>query len=140
MEKNDIILIAEDDDGHATLIQRNLRKTGIENEMIRFVNGKEILDYILKQKSGSFVILLDLQMPKMTGIEVLRSIKKSKHHANVPIIVLTTSAANLEVQECYKYGCANYMTKPIVYEKFVKQIEELGKFLVHLKVPEISVE
>jgi CheY-like chemotaxis protein len=145
MEKEVIILIAEDDDGHATLIQRNLKRAGILNEIIRFKDGKEVLDYLFQKGEGAkrkggkaLLMLLDIRMPKIDGIEVLRRVKANEELKKIPIIMITTTDDPREVENCHKLGCSNYITKPIDYEKFVDAIRKLGLFLLVVQVPAIN--
>ena len=145
MEKEVIILIAEDDDGHATLIQRNLRRAGIVNEIIRFKDGKEVLDFLFqkgdgaKRKSGNaHLLLLDIRMPKIDGIEVLKRVKADDELKKMPVMMLTTTDDPREVEHCHKLGCSNYVTKPIDYDKFVDAVRQLGLFLLIVQVPVID--
>jgi len=143
------ILIAEDDDGHATLIERNLRRAGIENTIRRFRDGKEVLDFLFdtgknkkrrKKPDGSYVLLLDLRMPRIGGIEVLRKVKRDNILDKMPVIVLTTTDNPADVDRCYKLGCSNYVKKPIDYTKFVDAIKLIGHFLLVNEIPQLEKE
>jgi CheY-like chemotaxis protein len=145
MEKEVIILIAEDDDGHATLIQRNLKRAGIVNEIIRFKDGQEVLDYLFqkgegaKRESGkSLLLLLDIRMPKVDGVEVLKQVKANEELKKLPVMMITTTDDPREIEHCHKLGCNNYVTKPIDYEKFVEAVRQLGLFLLIVHVPKIN--
>jgi CheY-like chemotaxis protein len=145
MEKEVIILIAEDDDGHATLIQRNLKRAGIVNEIIRFKDGQEVLDYLFqkgegaKRESGkSLLLLLDIRMPKVDGVEVLKQVKANEELKKLPVMMITTTDDPREIEHCHKLGCNNYVTKPIDYEKFVAAVRQLGLFLLIVHVPAIN--
>lgn len=145
MEKEVIILIAEDDDGHATLIQRNLKRAGIVNEIVRFKDGREVLDYLFQKGDGAtrrndaaYLLLLDIRMPKIDGIEVLRQVKADDELKKIPVMMLTTTDDPREVEICHSFGCSNYVTKPIDYEKFVDAVRQLGLFLLIVQVPVIS--
>jgi CheY-like chemotaxis protein len=145
MEKEVTILIAEDDDGHATLIQRNLKRAGIVNEIIRFKDGQEVLDYLFqkgdgpKRKDGqALLLLLDIRMPKIDGIEVLKRVKMDEELKKMPVMMVTTTDDPREIENCHKLGCNNYVTKPIDYEKFVEAVRQLGLFLLIVHVPAIN--
>jgi CheY-like chemotaxis protein len=145
MEKEVIILIAEDDDGHATLIQKNLKRAGIVNEIIRFKDGEQVLDYLFrkgngeKRKNGNpYLLLLDIRMPKIDGIEVLKRVKADDELKKMPVMMLTTTDDPREVEHCHKLGCSNYVTKPIDYDKFVDAVRKLGLFLLIIQIPTID--
>jgi CheY-like chemotaxis protein len=139
------ILIAEDDDGHAELIARNLKKAGLMNRTIRFHDGQEVLDYLFGNPphlegppSGALLLLLDIRMPNVDGIEVLRQIKASTRLKRMPVIVITTTDDPEEVKLCHDLGCNSYITKPVQYEKFVEAITTLGLFIGVVEVPTLS--
>jgi CheY-like chemotaxis protein len=145
MKKEAVILIAEDDDGHATLIQRNLKRAGIANEMIRFADGQAVLDFLFKKNGSSgrkaghaYLLLLDIRMPKVDGVEVLRQVKADNELKKLPIIMLTTTDDPREVDKCHELGCSNYISKPVDYQKFVESIRQLGLFLLVVEVPHIN--
>ena len=131
-----VILIAEDDAGHYELIKRNLWRSCVEHEMLHFRNGQELLDFLHadpeavgQKKSSRYFILLDIRMPKVDGIEVLRQIKEDQKLKKIPVIMLTTTDETAEIEKCYSMGCSFYMAKPPDYGKFMKAVENLGRFL-----------
>ena len=137
-----VILLAEDDDGHAELIQRNLKRAGIANEIVRARDGQEALDYIRCQGAfadrplnGPLLLLLDINMPKVDGFGVLQALKADLATAQVPVIMLTTTDDPREVERCYQLGCSVYITKPVQYPDFVEALTRLGMFLEIIKVP-----
>jgi CheY-like chemotaxis protein len=118
MRHDTVIILAEDDEGHAGLIIRNLRRTGIDNEILHFKNGEETLNFLLRHNGGShrkegvsYVLLLDLRMPKVDGIEVMRQIKQDSQLKNIPVIVITTTDDPGEIELCYALGCSSYIVK-----------------------------
>jgi len=140
-----VILLAEDDDGHASLIQRNLKRAGVANQVVRVRDGQEALDYIRRQgayagraSSAPLLLLLDINMPKVDGVGVLQAIKADLATAQVPVIMLTTTDDPREVNRCYELGCSVYITKPLQYEAFVDALTRLGMFLEIIKVPHAS--
>jgi len=142
MKNKVIILIAEDDRGHAELIKINLHNSGITNEMLHFRDGQEILDFLQIKGSGahrdpkkSYLILLDIRMPKVSGMEVLQRLKDDPILKKIPVIIITTTDNPREIIKCHELGCNNYITKPVDYEKFINAIEQLGLFLMVVEVP-----
>lgn len=136
------IILAEDDDGHASLVHRNLERAGLLNGFVRVCDGQELLDCLAAQKSpdgnplgDELVILLDINMPRIDGIEALRQIKANPETQRVPVIMLTTTDDPREVNRCYELGCNVYITKPVDYEGFIDAIRRLGMFLQVVKRP-----
>jgi CheY-like chemotaxis protein len=135
----------EDDEGHARLIEKNIRRAGVGNEIIPFVNGTDALNYLLgEDRSGvassgrQQLILLDLNLPDMTGIDILQRLKGNKHTKRSPIVVLTTTDDSREIQRCYDLGANVYITKPVNYEGFANAIRQLGLFVAVMQVPETA--
>lgn len=141
MQSEATILIAEDDDGHATLIKKNLRRAGVKQEMLHFRDGQEVLDFLFKrspehmEEGRSYVLLCDIRMPKIDGIEVLRQLKADPHLRTIPVIMITTTDDPKDVDQCHVLGCSNYITKPVDYDKFVQSVQQLGVFLSMVEVP-----
>jgi CheY-like chemotaxis protein len=140
-----VILIAEDDSGHARLIEKNLTRSGLHNPMRRFENGQEILDFLFQGGQGKdrrdptpYLLLLDIRMPKVDGVEVLRRIKQDSELRKIPTIMLTTTDDPREVERCHAFGCSNYIVKPVDYEKFAEAIKQFGLFVSLVQVPEIN--
>ncbi len=136
------IILAEDDDGHATLVQKNLERAGFLNTIVRAKDGQEALDILQntgefagKRPTGPMLLVLDLKMPRLDGFEVLRRMKSDPELARIPTIVLTTTDDPREVEACYKLGCNVYLTKPVAYEAFIEAIRRLGMFLQLVKFP-----
>lgn len=147
MKKEVVILIAEDDEGHASLIRKNLKRAGVSNEIQHFKDGQETLDFLMDTNNGhhrqsgtAYLLLLDIRMPKVDGVEVLRQIKDDEELRKMPVIMITTTDDPREVENCHRLGCSNYITKPIDYEKFVESIRQLGLFLMVVEVPTINGE
>jgi CheY-like chemotaxis protein len=145
MKKEVTLLIAEDDEGHAALILKNLQRAGIHNKIVRFSDGQDTIDFLFGQGEGphrqhgeAYVLLLDIRMPKVDGIEVLRRIKADPQVSKLPVIMLTTTDDPREIGKCHAMGCSNYITKPIDYDKFVHAIRQLGLFLLIIEVPNLN--
>jgi CheY-like chemotaxis protein len=136
------IIMIEDDEGHATLIERNIRRAGVSNEIIKFGSGTPALDYLLGPEAHlrngrPYLVLLDLNLPDMQGVEILRRLKESPRTERIPVVVLTTTDDKAEIQRCYDLGCNVYITKPVNYENFAHAIRQLGLFFSVVQVPEI---
>lgn len=147
MSEHLMILLAEDDDGHAQLIQRNLKRAGVANEIVRVRDGQEAIDYIRcqgtfreRKPDAPLLVLLDINMPKVDGIGVLQAMKSDAASAQIPVIMLTTTDDPREVERCYKLGCSVYITKPVQYDEFVEALKRLGMFLEIIKVPQSRPE
>ncbi len=145
MNREVMILIAEDDDGHAELIRKNLARAGIANAIIRFRDGQEISDFLFNRGNGPvrepgrpYILLLDIRMPKMDGTEVLRLIKGDAELRKMPVVMITTTDDPREVALCHELGCNSYITKPLEYDSFVNAIRQLGMFLLVVQVPVLN--
>ena len=141
---NVTIMIAEDDEGHAELIMEQLRSAGVSNEIIHFRDGQELWDYLMgagqrtsQHDSHGFLLLLDIVMPRLDGLEVLQRIKADKQWHNLPIIMLTTTDDPREIEKCRTLGCNCYITKPMEYERFTEMLKRLGLSLLVVQTPEI---
>lgn len=135
------IVMVEDDEGHARLIERNIRRAGISNRLTHFTDGTSALDYLFNAATGPMhggpaLILLDLNLPDMSGTDILARIKADARLHRTPVVVLTTTDDRLEIQRCYDLGCNVYVTKPVNYESFADAIRQLGLFLSVIQVPE----
>jgi CheY-like chemotaxis protein len=137
------IVLVEDDPGHAFLIQKNLRRAGVGNEVIHLTDGQQALEYFFpedvpggKRQPMPVLILLDLNMPVVDGYQVLARLKADKRTRSIPVVVLTTTDNPQEIARCYELGCNVYVTKPVEYDKFSEAIQSLGFFLSIVKVPE----
>ncbi len=132
----------EDDDGHARLIERNIRRAGISNTIHHFTNGTSALEFIFNGdegpiQNGPAMVLLDLNLPDMSGTDILTRIKSVDKLRRTPVVVLTTTDDKVEIQRCYDLGCNVYITKPVNYEAFADAIRQLGLFLAVIQVPEV---
>jgi len=139
------IVMIEDDEGHARLIEKNIRRAGVNNPVAPFANGTDALRYLfgadgsgLVNKGKPLLILLDLNLPDMTGVDILKKVKTNEHLKRVPVVVLTTTDDAVEIQRCYDLGCNVYITKPVNYQSFADAIRQLGLFLSVIQVPDIA--
>ena len=136
------IIMVEDDDGHAKLIEKNIRRAGVNNAITPFANGSDAIKFLfgadgsaVANKGRAMLILLDLNLPDMSGIDILRRIKENEHLKRSPVVVLTTTDDAVEIQRCYDLGCNVYITKPVNYESFAHAIRQLGLFFSVIQVP-----
>jgi CheY-like chemotaxis protein len=135
------ILIVDDDEGHAILIRENLEAAGLRNPIEHFRDGQAVLDFfqqLRREPSDSFIVLLDIRMPKVDGIEVLRRLKADAELSKLPIIMLTTTDDSREVERCYELGCNVYIQKPVDYDRFAEAIRRLGLFMSLVLVPHVT--
>jgi CheY-like chemotaxis protein len=130
------IVLVEDDPGHARLIEKNIRRAGVNNEIVHFENGTAALEHLLANGTAPTLVLLDLNLPDMSGTQILEKLKTTSNTKHVPVIVLTTTDDKAEIQKCYDLGCNVYITKPVDYEAFATAIRQLGLFLSVMKVPD----
>ena len=137
------IAMVEDDEGHARLIEKNLRRAGLQNEIVPLADGASATNFLfgsdgsgLVNKGRPMLILLDLNLPDMSGIDILKRLKENEHLRVLPVVVLTTTDDKSEIQRCYDLGCNVYVTKPVDYQKFANAIQQLGLFTYVMQVPE----
>jgi CheY-like chemotaxis protein len=130
------ILLVEDDPGHARLIEKNLRRGRITNELIIIRDGKEAEDYLFGegkysgfQRPSQLLVLLDLNLPVKDGFQILQRLKSDERTKLIPVVVVTSTDDNREVLRCYELGCNVFITKPVDYQKFCDAIKNLGLFL-----------
>lgn len=135
------ILIVDDDEGHAILIRENLEAAGLRHPIRHFRDGQALLDFFSTRRHdepGTFLVLLDIRMPKLDGIEVLRRLKADPALGRLPVIMLTTTDDAREVERCYELGCNVYIQKPVDYDRFAEAIRRLGLFVSLVLVPAVS--
>lgn len=139
------IIMVEDDEGHARLIEKNIRRAGVNNEILAFENGTDVLAYLFgpdgsgEESAGrQLLMLLDLNLPDMTGVSILEKVKANPHTKRTPVVVLTTTDDEREIQRCYDLGANVYITKPVDYDGFANAIRQLGMFFSVMQVPETA--
>ena len=137
------VLLAEDDPGHARLIEKNLRRSGIANDIITVGDGQQALDYLRaegehqgRRDRAPVLVLLDLNMPVLDGYQVLQRMKADERTRRIPVVILTTTDDPREVSRCYALGCNVYVTKPVDYQQFSEAVRKLGMFLSVVTVPD----
>ncbi len=128
------ILFVEDNPDHAELVMRSFEDHRVANRIFHLPDGEAALDYLFRR--GGFtepvksprphVILLDLRLPKVDGLEILKIIRDSKDLRTIPVVILTTSHAEMDVSRAYEYHANSYLVKPLDFEKFTKLMDDLG--------------
>ncbi len=136
------ILLVEDDSGHARLIEKNLRRSNITNDIVTIEDGRQAVDYLFKEGQyahsphpSPLLVLLDLNLPGLDGYQVLKRMKHDERTKRIPVIILTTTDDTREVAKCYDLGCNVYITKPVDYGQFSEAIRKIGLFLSVVTVP-----
>jgi DNA-binding response OmpR family regulator len=133
------IVMIEDDEGHGRLIEKNIRRAGINNEILSFNTGQSGMSYVLanaNRPAKAILLLLDLNLPDISGIDILAELKKRRETSRIPIIILTTTDDREEISRCYDLGCNVYLTKPVAFDSFSQAVRQLGLFLTLMQVPE----
>ncbi|MGA9658280.1 MAG: response regulator [Asticcacaulis sp.] len=136
------IILIEDDEGHASLISRNLQRAGVLNPIKRLKDGTEALAYFFEpqtQSDGSdrTVVVLDLNLPDIDGFEILKRLKSEDATKHIPVIILSTTDNPSDIDQCYALGCNAFMAKPVSHEGFSEAIQKLGLMLTIVRVPHI---
>jgi len=137
------VLLIEDNMSDAELTIRALKKNNLANHLVHLEDGQEALDYIFAEGSYSNrnientpkLILLDLKMPKINGIQVLEKVKSDNRTKKIPVIVLTSSKEDPDIQECYLLGANSYVVKPVEFDKFLAAVSEIGLYWLLLNQP-----
>jgi len=147
MNRLQTILIADDDDGHAFLIEDNLRRGGVTTNFLRFSDGQEALDFLFGrttepafQPEQAYLLLLDIRMPKVDGVAVLQQIKADPALHKLPVIMLTTTQDPREVDRCHELGCNIYIHKPVSFDAFANAMAQLGKLVSLAQMPRVKQE
>jgi len=144
MERSQIeILLVEDNMDDAEMTIHALRKNNLANKLIHMKDGEEALDFLFG--AGNFIgrdvnlkpslILLDLKMPKIDGLEVLERVKSNEATKKIPVVILTSSKEDPDVSKCYELGANSYIVKPVEFESFMKAVSELGMYWMILNQP-----
>ena len=137
MRSSKPILLVEDDGADVLIITRVLKELEIKNKLVTTSNGEEAFEYLQKNENKKpCIILLDLNMPKMSGIEFLKIIKNDDKFRDIPVIALTTSQSHFDIAECFWHGIAGYIIKPIDYKKFVKAVRIMDLYWMLSEMPD----
>lgn len=136
------VILVEDDDGHATLVLRNLRRARLEGEPVHLRDGQDLLDYLYcregwreRDQHRAVAIILDLNMPRVDGIDALRHLKNDVVLARIPVFILTTTDNPSEIDRCYALGAAACLVKPVDYGAFGDMVQRLAAFLTVAQMP-----
>jgi len=144
-----VILLVEDNEAHAELVMRSFRELDIENVIFHVSDGQQALDFL--HNKGGFaktaetnprphLVLLDLRLPKVDGLDVLREIKKTPGLQRIPVVILTSSDAENDILRSYDSGANSYVVKPTEFRKFTRVMESLGHYWLGWNVPSCAGE
>jgi len=137
------VLLVEDSENDAELTLRALKKHNLANKVLWVKDGAEALDFLIPPPGGAAgkrsgrprVVLLDLKLPKVDGLEVLRKVKADPRTKTIPVVALTSSTEDRHIVECYKLGVNSYIVKPVEFDKFTKAVAELGLYWMIMNQP-----
>lgn len=131
------ILLVEDSPEDAELVIRTLKKNHLANNLLHVQDGEEALNFLFNDSNSRMpkVILLDLKMPKVDGIQVIQQLKSHPEKRMIPIVVLTSSKEERDIIESYRLGVNAYIVKPVEFDKFVKAISDIGLFWLIMNQP-----
>jgi len=137
------ILLVEDNPDDAVLTVRALKKHNLANNLVHLTDGQEALDFIFGKDKFSEreiedqpkIIMLDLKMPKIDGLQVLRAIREDERTKSIPVVIMTSSKEDKDIEECYKLGVNSYLVKPVAFDDFSKAVVELGFYWLLLNQP-----
>jgi two-component system response regulator len=143
MEHEIEILLVEDNMNDAEMTIRALKKNNLANKLVHLKDGAEALDFLFANgvysrrnvEHGPKVILLDLRMPKINGIQVLEKIKTDDRTKKTPVVILTSSKEDPDIADCYRLGANSYIVKPVQFDDFVKAVSELGVYWMMINQP-----
>ncbi len=122
------ILLVDDDEIERIKFKKVCKNSGFPYAVAEAVNGKQAFDYLKNQKNFFNIIILDLHMPKMNGLEFLRKLKNTIEFKNIPVIIMSNSEDSDELKKCYDFGISGYLTKPAQYSKYAKKVKVLLKY------------
>jgi len=137
------ILLVEDNADDAGLTIRALKKHNLANNLVHLSDGQQAIDFIFGQEQFSDreiedqpkIIMLDLKMPKVDGLQVLKAIRSDERTKSIPVVIMTSSKEDKDIAECYKLGVNSYLVKPVAFDDFSKIVTELGFYWLLLNQP-----
>ena len=136
MQNSKPILLIEDDNVDVMTVKRAIRDLKVTNQLVSMGDGEEAIEYLRTEGiTKPCIILLDLNMPKMDGVEFLKIVKADEALKKIPVVILTTSNSDRDVIESFERGAAGYMVKSVDYEKFVDTIREIDQYWTLSKLP-----
>jgi len=146
MKKDSIVLIAEHDEKHFDMIRNSLLRAGIDNQIVRLADGRQTLEYLFEMGpqpasehvSQKYVLFLDVNLPDVSGVEVLEKIKEDERLSKIPVIMLTVADDRPTIDRCYNLGCSTYVVKSAKNEDFSESIQNIGAFLSVVKTTSIK--
>jgi CheY-like chemotaxis protein len=133
-----LLILVDDEPAHITLIERNIRRSGFNKEIIKFTDGLQVTEWLeehFTEEMDAPFIFLDINMPYKNGVEVLEQIKSNDRTSHIPVVMLSTADNQYEIDHCYRLGCNAFITKPVVHEEFKAKVHKLGSFLTTVSAP-----
>ncbi|MHC4354790.1 MAG: response regulator [Planctomycetota bacterium] len=142
MEKDGVILIAEQDEKHFDMMKHSLLRAGVGNKILHLADGSRALEFLLsipreeerQSENREYILFLDVNLPEVGGVEVLKKIKQDERLSRIPVIVLTAEDDPQTIDRCYDLGCSTYIIKPANDEHFEESIKKIGYFLSSVKI------
>lgn len=127
------ILLVEDDAGDAGLVTRALKKINLADNIVHVKDGQEALDFLYAEGMSNYpkVVLLDIKLPRVDGVEVLRRLKSNPATRAVPVVMLTSSSECSDINTCYDLGVNSYIVKPVDFDYFVRAVSDIGRYWLH---------
>ena len=146
IDQNVDILLVEDNPHEAQLTIRSFKKNNLTNGLLHLEDGAQAMDFIFarnayanrKVENGPKLILLDLKLPKVGGLEILKAIKADERTKSIPVVVLTSSKEERDIIASYKLGANSYIVKPVDFDSFSKAVVEIGMYWMFLNVPSVT--
>ena len=137
MKKKAVILIAESNHDHYLIIEKNLKRTSIGDEIKRFDNAKELIEFLFapQRQPASYILILDINIEGLDGLEILRKIKSDSFLKKMPVVILASQQDQISIEKCHDLGCSVYISKPSDVTDFSETVYKIGKFLLTVKVP-----
>ena len=140
MQTESEIILVEDNMSDADLVMRALRKNNLVNNVLHLQDGQQALDHIFGNSENKMLIqpkliILDLKMPKVNGLEVLEQLKLDELTKSIPVVILTSSTEDPDLEKCYRLGANSYVVKPVVFDDFIKAIAHVGLYWLLVNVP-----
>ena len=140
MGKNATILVAESDYDHYLIIEKNLKRTGFANEIKRFDSGRALVEFLFipERQPASYILILDINIKSLDGLEILRKIKSDSFLRKMPVVIFTSQQDQAAIDKCYELGCSIYISKPTDVTDFSDTVHKIGKFLLTVKMPRLN--
>lgn len=140
MKENTTILVAESNHDHYLIIEKNLKRTSIGNEIKRFDNARALIEFLFtpERQPTSYILILDINIEGLNGLEILRRIKSDSLLKKMPVIIFASQQDQMSIDKCHDLGCSAYISKPKDATDFSEAVYKIGKFLLTVKIPRLN--